>query len=343
MLVSVVVRSKDEGRRLRLALTSLARQSAPAEVIVVDDGSSDDTADVVAEASHWLPLRIVSHAAAKGRSAAANAGARQASGEILLFLDGDNIASPDLVERHAAIHAGERVLVGRGETFHLRGTRFFSDPEIGTPWPDTAAHVAELSASDKERLRLTRQHVLEDFAAIEKMAEPGIYPGAGPRRLYELEMDALRNHPDCSVLWAAASGCNLSMPRSAFVRAGGFDERLDINEHRELALRLCRLGARIVPVEGARTYHMTHRSGWRDPLRERGWEDIFYSAQPIPEVRLLTLFWASLSPAHRIPREGQINSLPELEAAARGEAGIDAAAAWRAALEASAPLRDIVK
>ena len=39
MSVSVIVRSKNEADRLRLTLTSLARQTVPAEVIVVNDGS----------------------------------------------------------------------------------------------------------------------------------------------------------------------------------------------------------------------------------------------------------------------------------------------------------------
>jgi glycosyltransferase involved in cell wall biosynthesis len=43
MLVSVVIRSRDEADRLRLTLTSLAQQSAPPEVIVVNDASVDHT------------------------------------------------------------------------------------------------------------------------------------------------------------------------------------------------------------------------------------------------------------------------------------------------------------
>src|SRR5579871_4585562 len=118
MRVSVVIRSKDEAGRLRLTLTSLARQTMPAEVVVVDDGSRDHTEAVLAEASRRLPMRIVKHAAPKGRSGAANAGARVALGDVLLFLDGDTLAHPELVARHAATHAAGRDIVGRGETFH---------------------------------------------------------------------------------------------------------------------------------------------------------------------------------------------------------------------------------
>jgi GT2 family glycosyltransferase len=136
-------------------------------------------------------------------------------------------------------------------------------------------------------------------------------------------MHALRHHPDCTVLWAAACGSNLSVDRERFLSVGGFDEALTLNEHRELALRLSESGARMVPIEGARSYHMTHRTGWRDPLQETRWEAVMYRAHPILAVKLLSVFWASLNPRCRIPPEARITSLPELEAAARGNTGVD--------------------
>jgi len=102
------------------------------------------------------------------------------------------------------------------------------------------------------------------IGAIDSRGQPGIYPGFGPRKLYEIEMEALRSHPDCPVLWEAASGSNQSLARAAFLQSGGFHPDISINEHRELALRLCQNGLRMASSSG-RTYHMTHRSGWRDP------------------------------------------------------------------------------
>jgi glycosyltransferase involved in cell wall biosynthesis len=321
--LSVVIRSKDEADRLRLTLASLTGQTAGAEVVVVDDGSSDHTQAVLAEAARELSLVVVRHPVAKGRSAASNAGALAASGDILLFLDGDTLAGPELVERHLDRHSRTAGLIGRGETLHLRCTRFLADPETGTPRPGEAARIDRLSADERIRMRVTRDQVLEDFATIRRRAEAGVYPGAGPRRLYEIEMEALRHQPDCTVLWAAASGSNQSMPRTAFLDAGGFNERLDINEHRELALRLCAAGGRMTAIDEAFSYHLTHRSGWRDPLSETGWEAVFYAAHPLPAVKLLAVFWASLGAGRDLAPAERISSLTELEAAARGGTGVD--------------------
>lgn len=323
MSLSVVIRSRDEADRLRLTLASLTRQTAAVEVVVVDDGSTDHTQAVLAEAPPSLPLVVVRHAAAKGRSAASNAGARAASGDLLLFLDGDTLAGPDLARRHIERHAANPGLIGRGEVLHLRCTRFLIDPETGTPRRGEEARIGRLSARELAGMRVTRDQVLEDFAAIRRRAEPGVYPGAGPRRLHEIEMEALRRQPDCAVLWAAASGSNQSVARDAFLAVGGFNEALDINEHRELALRLCAAGARMAAVDAAFCYHLTHRSGWRDPLSETRWEEVFYTAHPTLAVKLLAVFWASLAPGRPLPPEARIGSLAELEAAARGENGVD--------------------
>jgi glycosyltransferase involved in cell wall biosynthesis len=323
MRVSVIIRTRNEADRLRLTLTSLACQTVAAEVVVVNDASVDHTAAVVAEARGWLPLRVVDHAEARGRAGATNAGVSVATGDILLFLDGDTLAHPELIARHSAIHADDGRQIARGETFHLRSTRFLRDPETATPRSGEELRLARLSADERARLRVTRADIMNDFTSIHRRAERGIYPGSGPRRLCELEMDALRHHPDCSVLWAAAAGSNLSVRRDDFLDSGGFHEDLDINEHRELALRLCASGARMVPADGARTYHMTHRSGWRDPLVDTTWEEVFYRAHPLLAVKLLNVFWATLAGKNDIPAAARITSLPDLEVASRGDRGID--------------------
>ncbi len=333
MKASVVIRSKDEADRLRLTLVSLACQTEPAEVVVVNDGSSDHTADVLADVPAGLDLKVVRHAKPAGRSAAANAGAEVATGDILIFLDGDTLAAPDFVARHMDRHREKPNLIVRGETYHLRCTRPFLDPETGTPKPGEEERVAKMSASERGRSLVTRAQISTDFASVDRRAQPGIYPGFGPRRLYDLEMEALRAPVDCGVLWTAASGANQSLSREAFIASGGFHPSISINEHRELALRLCLSGMSMTACEG-RSYHMTHRSGWRDPLEDLEWEDIFYAAHPRPDVALMPLFWQSLSELEAVPETARILSLPQLAEAAASVAnvaGLESREAVRAA------------
>lgn len=320
---AVVIRTLNEADRLRLTLASLTRQTVMPEVVVTDDGSTDHTGAVLDMFRDALPLVTIRHDAPKGRSAASNAAAAAASGEVLVFLDGDMPVHPELVERHLAAHASRPGLVGRGENYHLRCTRFLLDPETASPRAGEEARLAAMRPAEREKLKVTRAQIETDFAAIERRASLGIYPGAGPRKLYELEVEALRQHPDCTLLWAAAAGSNQSVSRAAFMRSGGFDAVIDINEHRELALRLCQAGARMGFVEGARAYHLTHRTGWRDPLVEAKWEAAFHRRHPTLAVKLLAVFWASIADNSRVPPEARIASLPDLERRSAGADGID--------------------
>jgi glycosyltransferase involved in cell wall biosynthesis len=302
MHISVIVITRDEQPRLRLCLATLGRQSAhwqeDAELILVDDGSA--TAVASTDVPPGAPaLRMLRHERSRGRSAARNAGAAVARGRRLLFLDGDVLLSPEAVERHAALDSD---LLGRGEQRHLRGTRFFRDPRTGDPWPGKEDLVRRLG--DLSSRLVTEQMIAEQsFDRWLERSESSIYSGAAPRRLYELEMSALRAHSAPLAEWMAAAGHNFSVPRAAFEAVGGFDEALSLNEHRELALRLCRRGARIVVVEGAISVHMTHREGWRDPLLgDDPWQQIFARRHPL-ETRIMLRFWRSLADRRIAPAE----------------------------------------
>jgi glycosyltransferase involved in cell wall biosynthesis len=305
MDVSVIIITKDEQPRLRLALIALARQTvnwhSDAEIIVVDDGSA------IAVGAADIPTdgpqpRLIRHDKSRGRSNSRNEGAAAARGRRLLFLDGDVLLSPEAVERHGRLGEDE---LGRGEQRHLRGTRFFKDPRTGEPWPGKEARVRSMG-------NITSYLVTEDMVAngpYEKLlerSEPAIYPGAGPRKLYDLEMGALRARSVPRAQWIAASGHNFSIPRAAFEAAGGFDPDISINEHRELALRLCRANAKLVVVEGAISLHLTHREGYRNPLTgEDGWEQAFARRHPL-ETQIMMRLWRSLAddgtldPAERV-------------------------------------------
>jgi glycosyltransferase involved in cell wall biosynthesis len=95
LTISVVIPVLDDADMLRRCLRSLADQHvAPSEVIVVDNGSSDDTARVAADHGALVvvePRRGIGHAAATGYDAA--------SGQIVARCDADSVLPPDWLAR----------------------------------------------------------------------------------------------------------------------------------------------------------------------------------------------------------------------------------------------------
>ena len=91
MKISIIIPAYNAGATLREALDSVQAQNrAPHEVIVVDDGSSDDTAEIARSYQEVLPLVLVQQANA-GLGAARNAGMDKATGEAWAFLDADDV------------------------------------------------------------------------------------------------------------------------------------------------------------------------------------------------------------------------------------------------------------
>ena len=99
--LSIILPAKNEAEGLRGTLPALKQAYPEAEIIVVDDGSSDATAQIAAEHG----ARVLSSPYSMGNGAAIKRGARAASGDILVFMDADG--------QHGAEHV--RALLDRLE------------------------------------------------------------------------------------------------------------------------------------------------------------------------------------------------------------------------------------
>jgi glycosyltransferase involved in cell wall biosynthesis len=121
--VSIVLPAKNEAEPLAQLLPRIRATCPDAEIIVVDDGSTDATADVAAR----LGARVVRHPYSIGNGGAVKTGARAANGEILVFLDADGQHdAADIPRLLAAIDEGSDLAVGsRKSSSHASlGRRF---------------------------------------------------------------------------------------------------------------------------------------------------------------------------------------------------------------------------
>ncbi len=125
MSLSIIIPAKNESGAIA-SVVETARQSYPdAEIIVVDDGSTDDTA-AAAEAAG---AQVIGHPESLGNGAAIKSGARAAGGSILAFMDGDGQHSAaELAPLLDRLEEGYDMIVGARDTgSHANVGRLFAN------------------------------------------------------------------------------------------------------------------------------------------------------------------------------------------------------------------------
>lgn len=108
-MLSVILPAKNEAAGLRKVLPMIRALQPDAELLVVDDGSTDDTV-VVARS---FGARVISHLRSLGNGAAIKSGARAALGDVIVFMDADGQHRPEDISRLLAeLNAGNDMVVG---------------------------------------------------------------------------------------------------------------------------------------------------------------------------------------------------------------------------------------
>lgn len=109
LLISIVIPARNRAGMIGRALRSCkAQDRSSCEVIVVDDGSTDDTCRIVREYGESGNVRLVEQDRA-GAAAARNRGAQEASGDAVLFLDSDDELTAGAVRSFGTAFSAERV------------------------------------------------------------------------------------------------------------------------------------------------------------------------------------------------------------------------------------------
>ncbi|MEJ2864850.1 glycosyltransferase [Actinomycetospora flava] len=127
--VSVIVPAYNEAENIEATVRSILANDHPLEVVVVDDGSTDGTADLLEDLA--LPRVRVIRQVNAGKSAALNRGVAAAKNDLIVMIDGDTIFQPDTVAQLVAP---------------------FADPDVG-------AVAGNVKIANRDRLIPRMQHL----------------------------------------------------------------------------------------------------------------------------------------------------------------------------------------
>ena len=94
-LISVIIPVRNGSKYITEAINGILAQNKNCEIIVVDDASSDNTADIAAT----LDCKVIKHETNKGQVVAKNTGLEQATGEYIMFHDHDDIMCAGTLKR----------------------------------------------------------------------------------------------------------------------------------------------------------------------------------------------------------------------------------------------------
>jgi hypothetical protein len=172
-LVSFVMPVRNGQRYLREAVESVLRQTvSDLELIAVDDGSSDASGDILNEYATTDSRVVVLRTEAIGQAEARNAAVAIARAEAVAFLDHDDVAYPDRVERQLAFLSDHEdvALVGGALTFIDRAGRVFAE---SVRYPVTDAEIRDAFSHTTP--------ILQSAATIRRSA---FHEAGGYRRLF---------------------------------------------------------------------------------------------------------------------------------------------------------------
>jgi glycosyltransferase involved in cell wall biosynthesis len=251
--IVVLVSSYERPQHLRRVLHSLDCQvgvEGRFEVVVTDDGSTDETLEVVRKFAQRVafPVGLTTHPHEDYRLAQCrNEGVRASTAPYLLFLDGDCLIPPDHLWQHLARRS---------------------------PGVVHAGFCVELDELTSEKI---------DIAAVRTGAFQEFAPHCELQRLTRLDRKSrfynLLRHPSKPKLF----GGNVGIYRTDYEAVNGYDENFVGwgGEDDDLRLRLRQSGRQIRSIlRWTRTYHLWHPPGPTTPRRWREGANIAYLQRP---------------------------------------------------------------
>jgi len=271
-LISVIVPTYNRSKGLEHTIRSLMDQDTDKsdfELVVADDGSSDDTLEVVKRYEGKMSVAYGYQPDRGYRPASArNMGIRLAKGRICLFIDSGIVLKRDCLRKHIEYHRKydkEIAIVGYTYGYTQHGAT-----------EDELSSLIDFNDADRS-IRLLRER--NKFLDIRD-------------KIYRKYNDRLHEMPSS---WTLFWGGHLSVPVKTLNRVGGFDENFDGNwgcEDNDLGYRLLQNNVEICLCREAQVLHLPHGTNMESKAGE-GYANCryFHSKYRTPETSIFLSYY----------------------------------------------------
>lgn len=263
---SIIIPSYNARERLYLNLTALNQQSYvgdDVEVIVVDNGSTDNTMKMLDHFTLKYPLKTVRIEENRGIAFGRNAGILRAEGDILIFHDSDMIASKDLIKLHLDLHKEPNIVVC-GLFWRRIFTYYYKKFT-----PDQFASFEKIRKKSKlyqAPFRDAYPLINPDFVTAEDLLEYSFDLDFGfINDLKSIIGEYGRTFEGYYLPWRFFITNNISVDREIVMKAGMFDTNIVRYgyEDYDLGIRLYKSGCRFIMGDHIVSLHQEHPANYR--------------------------------------------------------------------------------
>lgn len=294
--VSIIIPSYNRYPQNLLTLYSLQNQTfdpSKMEVILVDDGSSDETLQIPKKFHPPFLFKYIKCEKNMGRSRARNIGIETANGEIIVFLDAEMIVNPDFVQNHYHYHQSHNKMVLTGALgYHSLFSFIF--PQFNK---DELNRIAKFVQFDEVFLnrfqtftktnRPTQMVFQEDIDSLRFQKLSYFSQSPIDQKTITLFGEKLTGF---QIPWIAFLTGNVSLRKELLQTASHFDETFKGwgFEDWELGYRLYKCGATFAYSQNVASYHQEHpvtnHSNWEASLK-----NFYLFQQKHPDIDVLVI------------------------------------------------------
>ncbi len=294
MNASIIIPSYNASERLYYKLISLCQQSCSMEqfeVVVIDNGSIDETWSMLNEFDNSFKLKKIRLKNNRGRGFARNLGILEASGNIIIFSDSDMILSRSFVEEHISEHSRNNIAVC-GTSWDKIYTYYYQ--EFSGRLDKNFKNLIHLYEPE---IRVSNLHdkacLIDKSSIIDESYKKFVFTHAIQQHGYDNILERYgKELLDYSFPWSFFITNNCSVSRENVIKAGLFDEKYEGwgCEDLDLGYRLYKNGCEFVKKE-IKSVHQEH------PIIkvDDGIKNIYYFSEKYDTPDILLFYFSKLS------------------------------------------------